>query len=339
MSNFSSIGDLSRSFQLRLANYNIKSRIDTLVGEVTTGVKSDIAKANGGDLSQVNQIEGRIEALKTFMMNIHQSTTELTNMQSTLTAIHDIVAFDGPSILAGSGTGSHNSLLIHASQAADDLEVVVNMLNGSVGGRFLFSGQQTDAAPLVSADQMLSQIQAAISGATTVGDIVTAVDQWFDAVAGAGGFLDHTYTGSDNGRAPIPIDRSTSIGTDLTAAAPEIRETLKGLILGALAWDRRDSIPTTELRDLMEISGTRLTTAASLLTDLRAHIGMQEQATARAKIRNESESAALQTARSNLIGADPYETATALKEAVADLQNIYVITERISSLKLTDYLR
>ena len=67
-------------------------------------------------------------------------------------------------------------------------------------------------------------------------------------------------------------------------------------------------------------------------------IGLQEAATTKTQAQNTAESSALSIARSTLISADPYETATALQETEASIQNLYTLTARLSRLKLTDYL-
>ena len=42
--------------------------------------------------------------------------------------------------------------------------------------------------------------------------------------------------------------------------------------------------------------------------------------------------------RAEILAADPYETATALSQTEASLQNLYALTSRLSRLSLTDYL-
>lgn len=51
MTSFHSIGDLSRSYQLRLGQHGLKTRLDRLTQEMMTGLKSDTPKALGGDVS------------------------------------------------------------------------------------------------------------------------------------------------------------------------------------------------------------------------------------------------------------------------------------------------
>ena len=67
-------------------------------------------------------------------------------------------------------------------------------------------------------------------------------------------------------------------------------------------------------------------------------IGLQEAATTQTQAQNTAENTSLSLIRSTLISADPYETATALQETEASIQNLYTLTARLSRLKLTDYL-
>ena len=65
-----------------------------------------------------------------------------------------------------------------------------------------------------------------------------------------------------------------------------------------------------------------------------AHCG----APIRAASRNAAEALSLSLIRSDMLAADPYDTATALTETEASLQNLYALTSRLSRLSLTDYL-
>ena len=57
-----------------------------------------------------------------------------------------------------------------------------------------------------------------------------------------------------------------------------------------------------------------------------------------ADTRNGAQQTALSLARSNLVAADPYETASALTQTEGNLQTLYALTARLSRLSLTDYL-
>ena len=89
---------------------------------------------------------------------------------------------------------------------------------------------------------------------------------------------------------------------------------------------------------LMAEAGKRVASAATPLTMRRADVGLLEQAVERAASRNAAEATAMSLARSDILAADPYETASALTQTEASLQNLYALTVRLSRLSLTDYL-
>ncbi|MEF9606351.1 flagellar hook protein, partial [Paracoccus sp. PXZ] len=91
MTSFHSIGDLSRSYQLRLGQHGLKTRLDRLTQEMMTGLKSDIPKALGGDVSGISHIESRLKLLTTFQQNAAEAQNRLAGMQAALEQIHAVV--------------------------------------------------------------------------------------------------------------------------------------------------------------------------------------------------------------------------------------------------------
>ena len=81
-----------------------------------------------------------------------------------------------------------------------------------------------------------------------------------------------------------------------------------------------------------------MTGAATGLIARQADLGLLQETAERATARNAAETTALSLARSDILSADPYETASALTQAEASLQNLYALTARLSRLSLTDYL-
>jgi flagellar hook-associated protein 3 FlgL len=72
---------------------------------------------------------------------------------------------------------------------------------------------------------------------------------------------------------------------------------------------------------------------------MQARIGAQEARAADGLARAEARAASLQIIRTELLEADPYETATALESATQRLDALYLVTARLSRLSLTEYLR
>ena len=83
-----------------------------------------------------------------------------------------------------------------------------------------------------------------------------------------------------------------------------------------------------------------MTDGQSGMIGLRASLGETQARAEAALTRMASEAGALELARSGLLSVNPYEAATALREAESGLETLYaVLTARLSRLSLTEYLR
>ena len=203
----------------------------------------------------------------------------------------------------------------------------------------MMSGTSTRTAAVADADTLMSAVRGAISGAATADHIAAAVDRWFDAPAGGGGFVDTVYRGSNSGSATLSVAPEVTVKRELSAADPALRSVLKGLVLASLASDgATSSLGQSHWDELLRMGGQQLRASADGMTAARARVGAMQQRVEEADTRNTNEQTSLQLARSGLLATDPYETATALDEAEANLQNLYALTVRLSRLSLTDYL-
>ena len=119
---------------------------------------------------------------------------------------------------------------------------------------------------------------------------------------------------------------------------PGVRSLLKGLAMAAIAGDQQLGLNPGAKAALLNHAGGALVGAADDLTVAQGGIGMRQQLVEDAATRNAAESAALSIARNDMLAADPYETASALTQAEANLQTLYALTSRLSRLSLTEYL-
>lgn len=336
MTTFNSVSDLARSYQLRLGQAGLKSRLDALSKETTTGLKSDIPRALNGNLANITAIEGRLTMLEAFSRNMAEADSLLSSMQTALSQLQSSSSRNGTLLLSGALTSSDTSLMINVRQAAADFEGAVSALNTSVGGRSAFSGTRTDGPAVSNPDEIIDQISAFIGSATTAADILSAVDSYFEAPLGSGGYIDTGYLGAD-GVNSVEISPDRKISTDLTAISSELRDTVKGLAIMAYA-SRNGALAIHTVRELSQAAGTLLVNGEAGVTAAQAHVGVQQDLLATTRTKNEAETASLNIARNGLVAADPYESSAALKEVEANIETVYALTARLSKLTLLDYL-
>ncbi|SEM49025.1 flagellar hook-associated protein 3 FlgL [Gemmobacter aquatilis] len=328
-----SLGDLAQSFLLRRSMGAVKSSIATLSQEVTTGRAADTARHLRGTLGPLAALDRSLSQLSAYArtttdMQVRASATQTA--LGTLATQADALSTDLLAVSAGQ-TGTLTAL---GNRAEQGFLSAVAALNTSIGGSALFSGMAVDQPPLIAGEALLSRIVAVTNGASTARDAANALEVWFEDPAG---FATEAWRGAAAGGG-VPIAAGETARLDVTALDPELRETLKGLALGALI-NRSDQTSPDARAAFAGFAGEGLLAARSGLATLQGRVARVEGQIAEAQSRNSSESSALQIARTSMVAVDDYDAATRLSDAETRLETLYAVTARLSSLSLTEYLR
>jgi flagellar hook-associated protein 3 FlgL len=336
--NYVSVGDMAQAYQLRQHNVQLKTTLTQLTEEVVTGVQTDIGRAVGGDFTALAAIDHSLNTLESYGRVATEAQLFSGTMQGALDLVQTLATEIGPSLVSAATNSSPTLVATTTSDAVQRFEAAISALNTNVAGRYVFSGNAVDTKPLAPADDILAALGTAISTETTVPGIVSAVEAWFSAPTGSGGFSDLAYAGSASALGAMRITEGEAIELNVTAQDATIRDTLMGFALAALV--SADMVPSgSDVRSgLTQAAGERLITADSNLTVLRAKIGATEGRIADAQVENRNQSASLKLARQSLIEADPYDTATALEAVKTQIETLYKLTSRLSALSLADYL-
>jgi flagellar hook-associated protein 3 FlgL len=333
---FTTIGDLSQSFQLRRDNARLKSDLQRLTAELSSGRTTDLRAATRGDLRPLAALDRSVSLLTAFRTSNAEAALFTEVAQSALANVE-----------ASAGTLSATALLARTSavpaqldalgrEGVQTFEAAVSRLNVQAAGRTVFAGLATDGPALRPAADILAALQTAAATATTAADVRTAVDAWF---APGGGFDTVAYAGSADPLRPFGVSPAESVDMPVIAAAPEVRATLKGMAMAALLDRGVLAGNTPERAALAGAAGEALIAARDGLVGLRAVVGDAEGAIERARVRNESELAAAELARARIVEADPFRAATDLEAVQGQLETLYAITSRLSRLSLTSFLR
>lgn len=330
-----SLGDMAQSFMLRRQSVAIKSDLQRLSLELTTGQVADTAARVSGDLVPLSGIDASLARLKGYRAVTSESSLFAGAMQTALTVVDDLSSDVSKSLLAAVNSTSQTQINAAGSDARMRLQTAIYAVNTRVGDRTLFAGTATNGPATVSAETMMLALDTAIVGAATAADIETAVTTWFNAPAG---YTALAYSGGA-GLASLNIAAGEEANFDITANDPAIRATLKGLALAALL-DRGALVGQAgERQDLAKRAGLSLLQGQTDRTYLAARLGTTQAQIDAAATRNSAETSSLQIARADMLSADPFETASKLQETQAQLEKIYAVTARITRLSLMDYLR
>lgn len=182
----------------------------------------------------------------------------------------------------------------------------------------------------------MTELRTAVTGATTVDDVLTAVDTWF---ASPTGYAAVGYTGSTTPLTPMRIGDGETVAVQTTAANADLREVIKNVASTALVADGALGLSTEQKRDMLGRTGVSLLASQDGLTAIRAEVGASQERIDRIATRNSAQNTSLEYAKGALLSADPYETATKLEEVQFQLQSLYTITARMSDLSLVNFVR
>ncbi|MBU2956883.1 flagellin [Paracoccus sp. 1_MG-2023] len=327
-------GDQARAYALQLSSNRLKSTLNTLTREVASGEVADLGQRVQGNTRTLNDIETRLSQTRQLQQNGSEAANQLEGLQNIFEALRLTTGTLAVELVSDPLLQGGFSLQTRITQGATAFETVVQQLNGMNAGRFQLSGTATDQRSLPSSAQMLDQLQTAIGGATDAAQIEAAVSAWFDDPAG--GFMT-SYGGNQQPRT-IPVSEGTEIAITTTAADPGIRDMLKGLAMvalmdrGVLAGDQAGQ------KAMIQAGGQAMLTADGAILAEMGRIGLQQEVVERASTINGAAIATFEIARSDIRGADAFETAAALTEVESQLEALYAVTARLSKLSLVDYL-
>lgn len=331
-----SFGDRALAFQNMRHNTLQKATIQRLSDELASGKRADLAQSLSGDYTPLTRIDHATTTLQALRTTTTEAGFFTDAMQQALGRIQDGAAASATSLLRAGSTQTPELVQTASHEAMAAFSASVSALNAQIGGRSLFAGRATDMPALAPAEDMLAALDAVIALEPTVSGMIGAIDTWFDDPGG--GFATMGYRGSPHPMSGFPIADNEVAQIALTADSAEIRNTLKGLAMAAMVGRGAFAGDLTAQAEVLHHAGAQLLSADHDLTHARARLGIVENQISAATVRNDAELSALQIARSDLVGADPYRTASDLIAAQTQLEMLYTLTTRLSRMTLADYL-
>ncbi|MCF2871589.1 hypothetical protein L0664_10985 [Octadecabacter sp. G9-8] len=333
----STIGDIQQHFLSSRNTSSMKSELNTLVQELTTGQASDLTSHLGVSQSELSSLDRQLQMLARFNQSNTETGQLLSTMQIALDNIEQHRADAGGTLLIISDSSTLSQISDAGRVALSGFEATVQSLNMRSAGRSMFGGADLDSNPLAPPGDMIDALKTTVAGLTDVGDITTAIDTWFD-VAG-GGFDTIGYQGDAAGFVQRPIDASQNVEIQIRADDDTLKDTLKALALGALAGDTDLALSTQSRQTLQQQAAEDLFSVAAPLASVQGRLGYAEGQVEEASVRNSAQEASFGIARNTLVSADPFETATRLEAVQLQLETHYTLIARLSRLSLTEYLR
>ncbi|WP_435256722.1 flagellin [Thioclava sp. FR2] len=330
-----SFGDLAQSYLLKSRIGSLKSQTLRLSDELASGRKADVAASVAGDLTTLSALEHSRALSQGFLAASRDAAHKLDARQSVL----GVVSQHLTSAMQALGLASQDSGFSQVKRIADDARSLfseaIQQLNTQIAGRPLFAGMATNGKAIADGKLIIGELNSLTSSARTADEIAGIVSDWFDDPAG---FESFAYQGqATEPPAVLSPEGQTVAGT--TALDPKIKAALAGLALASLI-DHPALTPTgADRMSLRERALSMLYSGQDDVTDLASRIGADQSRIAGLQSRYQAEDLSFQIAISEIVTADPAQTAMELEAVRTNLETVYSVTARISRLTLADFLR
>jgi len=331
-----SIGDLAASLVSRQRGAGLRNELSQLGQELVSGRTARPDRRLNGDLGVLATLAHRASALAAHADVAAETQTRLSATQASLDRLGDATTSAGTALRAAAVAGLRGPLDIAIAGARDAFGDAVAALNAQIAGHGLFSGTDPTAPALAPAADILAALDAATAGAATPEALAESVRDWF---AGPAGLAATGYRGGPPAETGPRLDSGMVLAAPPTALSPELTATLAALATAAVLAGGRLDGDVAARRAVAEVAADALVTAAAGLVTLQARVGDSQARADAAQTRNRAEADALAAARSDLVGVDPFETASRIEDTRTRLETLYLMTARLSRLSLAEYLR
>lgn len=320
--------------RLSSASANLKSRAAQARTEMVTWKIADLKSALGSKVGDVQLLRKTIDEVKARQDAATRALGRAQTAQLALSKSTEGGEALGAELLSAVGQNNEPNISIAAKQAELQLEAAISAFNTRYEGRSLFAGDAATEPALASPETLLNDIRAIFAGAADNAQLQNDLDTYFNDPAG--GFATTIYTGGAGDAARTEIADGELVGYSAKADEQPVRDLLRSLATIVVAHEEtgfadRDLAFTEAAGDLIQ--------ASSDMVGIRARIGASEERIAAADERLEAEATALSLAYNEHTARDPEEAATLLEQLEAQLDASYLMTARISSLSLANYLR
>lgn len=331
-----SLPDLAQSLRQVARAQSLRSSLDASGTALTTGVVPDARAAFGGRTAELAAIDRGLSLAQSREAGLSQAAVRATYVQTNLDSLQSLAGTKGLQALSASGAGDLVSLGSFTAEARSDLDIAMSKLRGQFAGESLFAGAATDTPALAPSEDLMVAVRTELALAIDQADAVTRLDAFFDTPGGP--FETLIWQGDDAPAPGAPLDEGGQIDVAPLAKDQAFRDILKGLSLAAAIDEGAVSLPQNEQTALLGQAGSWLLGGEKGVIDLKSELGTVEQRIADAQSFETAQIAALQTARTELIGVDTYEEASRFAALEAQLDALYTVTARLSALNFTRYI-
>jgi len=334
---YTGVSNLVTNMQMARANGQTKLALNTAGQEVASGRKASLIKATGGDFGPLFALERNLAQLELRAQTIKEASAKAAATQLNMENIQNTLAGYGTDLLSAVGIESQPRAFSIANSARNALDRMISSLNTQYAGQSLFAGAGVDGPAVVDAATMYSDITALTLAAPDSVSAIAAIDDYF--FSPAGGFLSGGFTGSALDAPGAALADGEVVDYSLRGDDLAIRQALRNVAMAAVAANGDHGGSNFDGMNMLKEAALGALSTQGELTGLREGLGQVEEQIDLAAARNSAESSAFEINRNAILAADPYEAATRFQALEGQMEAIYLMTSRLSGMRLQNYLR
>jgi flagellar hook-associated protein 3 FlgL len=338
-----SISSLSVSQAMQLTVQSSQTEISKLQRESVSGTYDDVGLELGTRTSTSIDYGRETNRLQAIMDSNSFADQRMQSSQLAMQQMSDSGQTLLNSLVALSGSSDSTSLQVSADTATSVLENFVSYANVSTNGEYLFSGINSDVAPLDDnvIDNLKSDFNNSLSSFMSSNGIASKSDITSDQMKT---FLDgyessfdwSSWTNASDNKMASRISTSESVTTSSSLNGDGFRSlALSSLITSQLA--------TAGLSpDALSVVNTKVTTlagkAVSGVDAERSSMGLSQERVEKANTAMKSQMDIINTQLTGLVGVDTYEASVRLNTLLTQVETSYKITSKIQDMSLVNYI-
>ena len=330
--------DLITSTRLARDLAQVNRDLSRVSGELSTGLRDDPVAASGGDPGRIYALDRDLASIEARRLTISLAESRSATTQSALGRIADASGDLGVKLSSAAELRDLPGAVRAGAGARGAFETAISALNARFGERSLFAGAAVAGPAVADADVILAEVAARVAGAADATAALAAVDDYF--LTDPTGFETTGYLGSTSDAPSVELGEGERLQYGARADDDALRTALAALAKGVIAAENAaPGLTDDERLALFEGAGAATISAGGAVIDLQAELGQAEERIETAAVGLEAQRTVLERTRNAILSRDPFETATEFTALETQLQSMFAVVSRLSSLSLTNFLR
>lgn len=313
----------------------LKADILDLSADLSSGKHTNLGKAQAVQIPLIQTIQSDLQNAAARAIIRQDADFFFTQTELSLAGITAHIKAENERLLNLNSAPQEMASPNASAKAESIFTALVGLINRQSGGKFFFSGHQSHRAPLSDAKTILTALRQDLGATYTPDQLNTALNNWFDGASAR--FEQDFYHGDTSRHQTFQTNSGETLSSPLRGNSEAIKMMLKTVAQLILAIDA--PMPAPDLAQIYQETATSLQSALDNFQQVRANLGVTHQRLDQQNAFAKKDKNALELQMAELTDINKYDTTVALQDAETRLQNLYLITAKLSKLSLIHFLK